>query len=157
MKYYLLTASRDHIETGIQGGFIQQRQPHRLEKMRKDDKLVLYASKETFGATKQCRKLLGIATATDDECDRLSYKDMTESLGIKTEEEASAMCSSTLVYFRKKMQFQVLPEPADIRPLLPKLEFVKNKKSWGFYFMSGFREIAKEDYNIVCQHCSLTP
>lgn len=38
---------------------------------------------------------------------------------------------------------------ADIRPLVEELSFIKNKKRWGFYLISGFREISKDDFNVI--------
>ena len=36
-----------------------------------------------------------------------------------------------------------------IYPLIEKLSFIKNKKRWGFYLISGFKEIVKEDFTII--------
>jgi len=38
---------------------------------------------------------------------------------------------------------------ADIRPLHEHLTFIRNKKKWGFYLISGFREISKEDFSVI--------
>lgn len=27
--------------------------------------------------------------------------------------------------------------------------FIKNKKCWGFYLMSGFKEISKHDFEVI--------
>jgi predicted RNA-binding protein len=33
--------------------------------------------------------------------------------------------------------------------MLDDLQFIKNKKRWGFYLMSGFRRIEKEDFDYI--------
>jgi len=37
----------------------------------------------------------------------------------------------------------------DIKPLINKLSFMKNKENWGSAFMSGMRLIPENDYNII--------
>ncbi|WP_419802824.1 hypothetical protein [Mucilaginibacter sp.] len=37
----------------------------------------------------------------------------------------------------------------EIRPLLGQLSFIKNKKKWGFYLISGFWELSKEDFEVI--------
>ena len=40
-------------------------------------------------------------------------------------------------------------EEKEIRTLIPKLSFVTNKTRWGFYFMSGFKEISQSDFDKI--------
>jgi len=37
----------------------------------------------------------------------------------------------------------------DIKPLINKLSFIKNKENWGSAFLSGMRKISKSDYDII--------
>jgi hypothetical protein len=39
----------------------------------------------------------------------------------------------------------------DIRPLVPELPFIKNKKSWGYVFRYGFLEIDHSSYEIIAE------
>lgn len=50
--------------------------------------------------------------------------------------------------YRRNVLFKDCHE-ADIRPLLEHLSFINNKKKWGFYLISGFREISKEDFEVI--------
>lgn len=143
-SFFLLTASRDHLTRGVELGFIQQRHAKRIEKIKQGDCVVLYAGKETLGDKKPCQKILGWALAVDDEYETLDPKAMAQSIGA----EASS-CSPTDLFYRKKMEMHAFAEPLDIRPLLQGLSFVKNPSSWGFYFMSGFREIPKGDFELI--------
>ena len=36
-----------------------------------------------------------------------------------------------------------------IKDLLPNLEFVKNKEKFGFYLISGFREVQRHDFEVI--------
>lgn len=142
-RYFLLTASKDHIETGIKHGFIQQKRPHRIEKIKKNDLIVCYASKTTYLSNSPCRKIVAVCRAVEDEFETLTGSQMSKSIG--SEETA---CSSN-TYFRRRVEFLPMKEDIDIAPLIPKLSFIHNKKSWGFYFMSGFRELSKADFDAI--------
>jgi hypothetical protein len=50
--------------------------------------------------------------------------------------------------YRRNVEFKNSQE-VEIRPLLEHLTFIKNKKRWGFYLISGFREISKEDFYVI--------
>jgi hypothetical protein len=36
-----------------------------------------------------------------------------------------------------------------VLPLIDKLEFIKNKKQWGYPFRYGFFEIAERNFNLI--------
>jgi predicted RNA-binding protein len=40
---------------------------------------------------------------------------------------------------------------AAIQPLIEQLEFIRNKKSWGFTFRRGFFEIGEADFKTIEQ------
>jgi hypothetical protein len=45
---------------------------------------------------------------------------------------------------------QVLAEPVEIRPLLPRLRFLPaNPKKWGVAFMGGMRSLSAQDFRLV--------
>jgi len=50
--------------------------------------------------------------------------------------------------FRRNVHYKKWKE-VEIRPLIENLSFIKNKKNWGFYLISGFREISNEDFEII--------
>jgi len=39
----------------------------------------------------------------------------------------------------------------DIKPLVPLLNFIKNKHSWGYVFRYGFLEIDQESFEIIAK------
>ncbi len=124
---YILTASNDHIDVGKENRFIQQKHPHRIEKIRQGDYVVLYAGKAVYGSKEPYQKLVSVCQAIDDEYEKLPRKD------------------GSGYFYRKKVSF--LPfEEKEIRDLVPRLAFIKNKSHWGFYFMSGFMKIDEADF-----------
>jgi len=40
---------------------------------------------------------------------------------------------------------------ASIHPLIEQLEFIRNKKSWGFIFRRGLFEIGESDFNAIAR------
>ena len=129
-KYFLLTASKDHLDLGKQGSFIQQKHPNRIEKIKAGDYVVLYAGKARFGTKEPYQKIVSVCQAIDGEYENLPRKD------------GSGLC------YRRQVRY--LPfEEKDIRDLIPKLSFIKNKSRWGFYFMSGFTQIDILDFEEI--------
>lgn len=142
-RYFLLTGSKDHMETWIKHGFIQQKHPHRIERIKEGDYVVCYASKVDFSSNRPYRKIIGVCRAVDDGHETLSGAAMKKS----AEAEGTAYCYDSC--FRRRVEFLPLKGHIDIAPIIPKLSFVRNKKSWGLYFISGFREVDKADFDTL--------
>ena len=51
--------------------------------------------------------------------------------------------------FVKIMNFKIWDNPVEIRTLIDKLSFIKNKKYWGVYLQGGIRKISRKDYKEV--------
>jgi len=51
--------------------------------------------------------------------------------------------------FVKIRNFEVWKKPVDIRTLIDKLSFIKNKQHWGPYFQGGIVKITEADYNNI--------
>jgi predicted RNA-binding protein len=134
-KCFLLTASKDHLDIGKQSLFIQQKHPHRIEKIRSGDYVVLYAGKARHGEKQAYQKIVSVCQATDDKYDRLPRSD------------------GSGFFYRKKVCYLPFDE-IDIRSLIPNLSFIKNKARWGFYFMSGFSEIGMDDLQKIMKEGS---
>lgn len=130
-KYFLIGASKDHVLKGVEGGFAQAGHGRKdyIGKPSKGDWIIYYSSKNKFEDTKPLQKFTAIGQVIDEE----PYQSNT---------------SANFKPYRRKVDFQESNE-AEIRPLLDQLSFIKNKKKWGFYLISGFREISKEDFTII--------
>ncbi len=90
---------------------------------------MFYSSKENLGDKKVYQKFTAIAQVKDE----LIYQ--TEMFkGFEP--------------FRRKVTFLDCQE-TEIRPLINDLEFILNKKKWGFPFRYGFLEISKRDFNLI--------
>lgn len=130
-KYFLIVASKDHVLGGIKQGFAQAGHGRKdfMSKPSKGDWIVFYSSKDKFEDRKAYQKFTALGQITDDE----PYQPDTEK---------------KFKPYRRNVDYKVCNE-ADIHPLLKDLEFIKNKKRWGFYLISGFREISKNDFDVI--------
>lgn len=130
-KYFLICASKDHVLEGVEGGFAQAGHGRKdfISKPSKGDWVVFYSSKDKFDAGKPLQKFTAIGKVVD-------------------EEPYQPNASGSFKPYRHNLKFKNIQE-VEIRPLLERLTFIKNKERWGFYLISGFREISKEDFEVI--------
>lgn len=90
-----------------------------MSKPAKGDWIVYHSSKEVFGEDKSLQKFTALGQLL--------------------------MMSLT---YKRNADYKKLKD-ADIRPIIPLLSFIKNKKRWGFSLISGFLEISEADFDII--------
>ncbi len=131
MKYFLAVASKDHVENGVTQGIAQAGHGRKdyMSKLSKGDWIIYYSSKDKFEEGKPYQKFTAIGKITDDE----PYQPDTKN---------------NFKPYRRNVDYKSCHE-ADIHPLIEHLGFIKNKKKWGFYLISGFKEISKDDFEII--------
>ena len=130
-KYFLISASKDHVLTAVKAGIAQAGHGRKdyISRLSKGDWIVYYSSKETFENGKLLQRFTALGKVIDNE-------------------PCQVEDGENFKPFRRKVKFNNSHE-ADIHPLLENLSFIKNKKKWGFYLISGFREILKDDFEII--------
>jgi predicted RNA-binding protein len=130
-KYWIATISKEHTQRGVNGGFIQvcHGKEAPLKRMQNEDYLLVYSSKITMEGNEKCQAFTALGKVTDDEVYAFQ---MTENF----------------VPFRRNIQFMECNE-VSILPLIEDLEFIPNKKSWGYPFRYGFFEISENDFNFI--------
>lgn len=130
-KYFLICASRDHVQKGVKDGFAQAGHGRKesISKPSNGDWVVFYSSKDIFEKGKPLQKFTALGQVLD-------------------EEPYQKVVSENFKPYRRNVEFKKVTE-TEIRPLLEQLSFIKNKKKWGFYLISGFREIPEEDFSII--------
>ncbi len=130
-KYWVATISKEHTQRGVNGNFIQvchgKQAP--LKRMKKGDYLLVYSSKQTFEGNEKCQSFTALGQVIDDEVYPFQM-------------------SENFKPFRRNIKFiECLETP--ILPLINELEFIPNKKSWGYPFRFGFFEIKENDFNRI--------
>jgi len=130
-RYWVIVASKDHVTNGLAEGIAQacHGKASPLRRMRKNDFILYYSGKQTLGKPQLCQQFTAIGKVADDEIFQLQ---VTEDF-----------CPS-----RRNIEF--LPsEDVSILPLIDELDFIKNKKSWGYPFRFGFFEIQRSDFDLI--------
>jgi predicted RNA-binding protein len=130
-KYWLVVVSKDHLESGKKLGTVQANHGKAapLKRMRPSDFVVFYSPKLHFQGKEPYKKFTAIARAKEGDV----YQADTGG-GFKP--------------YRRDVAFLPYGE-TEIEPLIPKLTFIRNKKSWGFVFRFGFFEIPSEDFETI--------
>ena len=121
MRYWINTITRDHVQTGVNGGFTQadHGKQTRLKRLTRGDRVLFYSPRSD-------QKFTALGVVEDDA----PYQDPDTE------------------FWRRRMRF-VTASDAPIQPLIEDLDFIKNKKSWGFVFRRGFFEIGEADYQKI--------
>jgi predicted RNA-binding protein len=132
-KYYIICASRDHIQIGIAGGFMQANhgKKTKLKRLKKGDWIFCYSSKNSF-------------------TDKLSTCQKFTAAGVVRDEDLyQGVMAEGFEPWRRNVDFIENITEVDIKTLLFDLHFVKDVKRWGFPLMYGFLEIDESDDELI--------
>ena len=128
MRYWINTVSREHVLRGVKGGFTQadHGRQTRLKRLGKGDLLVFYSPRTEFQGGEPLRAFTAIGRIADEEPYQV---EMTPKFHP----------------WRRRMTFLRSAE-APIEPLIEGLEFLPDKKRWGFPFRRGLFEVGRADF-----------
>lgn len=131
LNYWLAVISKEHAMQGVKGGFIQVNHGKEapLKRIEPNDWIVIYSPKLSMEGEVKCQAFTAIGQATDDPVYQFQMTD-------------------TFIPYRKNIHFYDCRETL-ILPLINRLDFIKNKKSWGFPFRIGFFEIQEKDFTLI--------
>lgn len=130
-KFWVVVTSRDHALDGAREGVVQVNHGKNapLKRMSAGDKVLFYAAKKVYKETELCQRFVALAILTDDVIFQFEF-------------------SANFKPYRRKADYQKVEEAA-IRPLIDKLDFIKNKEKWGYIFRTGYFEINKHDFDLI--------
>jgi predicted RNA-binding protein len=133
MRFWIGVASKDHVVNGVRLGICQfchgKQSP--VQRLSKGDYIVYYSSKVTMEGSEPYQKYTAIGVVSDE----VPYQVEMEN-GFKP--------------YRRKVEY-LEAQHTDIKPLIPRLPFIKNKSSWGYMFRYGFFEIDQESFEIIAE------
>lgn len=130
-RYWIVAASKDHIKRGVSGGFMQANHGKLppLKRLKPNDWVIFYSSKQSMGGEEKCQAFTAIGQ-------------------VKVGEPYQFEFSEDFKPFRRNINFMDCNE-VSILPLISELQFIENKKSWGYPFRFGFFEIKKADFELI--------
>lgn len=130
-KYWIIVASKDHVKKGIGEGIVQtcHGKASPLKRMRKGDVVIYYSGKQTLGKPEKCQEFTALGTVKDDAVYPFRMTD--------------DFCP-----FRRNVDY-FESKDVSIIPLINGLDFIQNKKKWGYPFRFGCFEIKKNDFELI--------
>lgn len=131
MHYWILVVSKDHITRGVAGGFMQANhgKPGPLKRMSPGDGVICYSSKISYAGNTPLQAFTAIGQVADD---KVYQHKMSEDF----------------IPYRRNINWQACRD-APIVPLIKQLDFIKDKKTWGYNFRFGFFEIPERDFELI--------
>lgn len=131
MTNWINTVSRDHVELGVRGRFIQANhgRPHALRRMSRGDWVVFYSPRVSHPDGETLQAFTAIGQVVDDEPYRVDSPPDVE-------------------LWRRNVDY-LDGVAAPIRPLIERLGFVENKQRWGYKFRFGVFRIDDDDFDII--------
>jgi len=132
-KYWIIVASKNHAAHGKQQGIAQacHGKAAPLKRMKVNDWVVIYSSKDSFPVGDKYQKFTTIGQVKDETVYQFEM-------------------SSSFKPFRRNITYYDCEE-VSILPLVNELEFIQNKKQWGYPFRFGFFEINEHDFNLIAK------
>lgn len=130
-RFWIGSATRDHVRAGMKGGFCQlsHGRPQALRRMSPGDWIAYYSGKESWETGEPCQRFTALGKIAGDEV----YQ-VTMGKGFRPYRRDVHFCRS---------------QEVEIRPLIPKLSFIKNKQYWGLPFRRGYLEVSAVDFRRV--------
>ena len=131
MKYWIGVVSRDHIEVGRAGGFIQlcHGKEAPLRRIAAGDRIVFYPPRQSMHAGAPLQAFTAV-------CD------------MRPEPAYLADMGNGFTPYRRNTRF--LPSGiAPIAPLLDRLSFTRGQRNWGYAFRRGYFQITSTDYEVI--------
>ncbi len=130
-KNWIIVASKDHVKKGVAEGIAQacHGKASPLKRMHKGDFIIYYSGKQTFGKPERCQEFTAIGQVKDENVYQFQ---MSENF-----------CPA-----RRNIEF-FKSQDISILPLIDSLNFIRNKKSWGYPFRFGILEINQQDFDLI--------
>jgi hypothetical protein len=131
MSSWINTVSRDHVQTGVRGHFTQANhgKPHILRKMARGDWIICYSPKTAYPDGQSLQAFTAIGRVVDDE----PYQ---------------ADLGTEFRPWRRGVDFLDCAE-TPIGPLIDRLDFIEDKKRWGYKFRFGLFRIGDRDRDVI--------
>jgi hypothetical protein len=130
-KYWIIVASKDHVKSALAQGIAQacHGKVSPLKRMRKGDFIIYYSGKQVLGKPQVCQKFTAIGKVMDEQIYHLRVSE--------------DFCPA-----RRNIEF--LPtRGVSVLPLISGLNFIHDKKNWGYPFRFGLIEIDRHDFELI--------
>lgn len=130
-QFWIGSATRDHVLRGVEGGFCQlsHGRTEALRRMRVGDWIAYYSGRESWETNEPCQRFTALGRILGEEVYQVKLSDDFRP-------------------FRRDVAF-CRAEEIPIKPLIPKLAFITNKKFWGMPFRRGYVLVSRKDFGLI--------
>ncbi len=127
MATWINTISREHVLLGMAGGYTQANhgRPTTLRRLRRGDLIAFYSPRTSYPDGEPLQRFTALARVVDDEAYQIEMRPDFHP-------------------WRRRVE-AIPAKEAAIGPLIGSLDFISNKRSWGFVFRRGLFEIGEDD------------
>merc|ERR1712098_144887 len=132
-SFYLISASRDHVNSGRSHSIVQANHGIKapLPRMRPGDGVVFYSARHQIKGKDLCQRFTAIATVDYGE----PYQEQV---------------SETWKPWRREATYEEDVHEVDVKDVLGKLGCLgRGKEGWGVYLRRGFMQIGPEDWEVL--------
>lgn len=128
MKYWINVVSKDHVQRGVAGGFMQANhgKASGLKRLVAADWVVVYSPKTAHQGGEPLQAFTAIGQVADEELYQFEV-------------------APDFVPWRRNITYYDCNE-APIAPLIGELSFIQDKTHWGYRFRFGLFEVAEADF-----------
>jgi hypothetical protein len=133
MQAWIIVASKDHLQRGVQGGFIQANHGKAtpLKRMHVGDWVLFYSPKLEYEKPQKLQCFTALCQIVDEN---IYQQDL----------------SGGFIPFRRNVLF-VLSHDVSILPLINNLTFIQDKTHWGAPFRFGVLQIPEQDFRLIAE------
>jgi predicted RNA-binding protein len=131
MKYWINTVSRDHVMIGQKNGIVQANHGKLspLKRLKTGDKIIFYSPKTSLENGEPLKAFTAVSQIMEEKIYQVEL-------------------TSNFKPFRINAQYEECNE-VNIKPMIESLNFIQNKKSWGYMFRFGLFEIDEHDFTLI--------
>lgn len=135
--YWINTISRAHVLRGVAGGFTQANhgKADGVRRLSRGDEIIFYSPKSDYPDGTVLQMFTALGTVTDDEPYQVEM-------------------SPDFHPYRRQVTFADCVE-TPIRPLIDELDFIEDKRRWGYRFRFGLFRIDRHDFELI--RSAMTP
>ena len=138
-QFWIGVVSREHVQRGVQGGFIQLNHGKKapVQRLRAGDGLVMYSPRTAYpdGEPLQAFTAIGV---------------------VITGEVYQVAMSEDFKPYRVDVRF-LNGRETPIKPLIERLSFIRDKTHWGAAFRFGYLKVSAEDFNLIAESMGVEP
>jgi len=132
-RFWVGVVSREHVQRGVEGGFIQLNHGKKapLQRMRAGDGLVMYSPRTSYPSCEPLQRFTAIGV-------------------VATGETYQVEMSEDFKPYRVDVSFLRSTE-VPIKPLIDRLSFIKDKTHWGGAFRFGYIKVPAADFALIAK------